>query len=150
MLPFGGTHFSLFANIQPLTERIKIILLCKIHFIIRISPHFSFSYHEIQALKLSLPGQFIFRLKTAIAMRKRRKFYRGITNHVYQRTVNGEQLFYCLEDCLVFYTILSVCARTAEIEVLELCIMHNHTHSLIKAPQRKIIQEKFRQCSQMG
>lgn len=66
-------------------------------------------------------------------MRKRRKFYRGITNHVYQRTVNGEQLFYCLEDCLVFYTILSVCARTAEIEVLELCIMHNHTHSLIKA-----------------
>lgn len=66
-------------------------------------------------------------------MRKKRKFYRGITNHVYQRTVDGEQLFYCLEDCLVFYTIFSVCARTAEIEVLEICIMHNHIHSLITA-----------------
>jgi REP element-mobilizing transposase RayT len=65
-------------------------------------------------------------------MRKRRKFYRGVVNHIYQRTIDGFQLFYTLEDCLVFFTIFSVCARSAEIQVLELCLMHNHTHILVK------------------
>lgn len=65
-------------------------------------------------------------------MRKRRKFYRGVVNHVYQRTIDGVQLFYTIEDCLVFYTIFSVCAKNAEIQVLMLCLMHNHIHVLVK------------------
>lgn len=65
-------------------------------------------------------------------MRKRRKFYRGVVNHVYQSTIDGEHLFYCTEDYLVFFTILSVCARSAEIQILELCLMHNHVHILIR------------------
>ena len=65
-------------------------------------------------------------------MRKKRRFYRGVTNHVYQRTLDGMHLFYCIEDCLVFYTIFSVCARSAEIQILELCLMHNHVHLLAK------------------
>ena len=65
-------------------------------------------------------------------MRKRRKFYRGITNHIYQRTIEGNQLFYCIEDCLVFYTIFSVCVKSAQILVHELCLMHNHVHFLAK------------------
>lgn len=66
-------------------------------------------------------------------MRKKRRFYRGVVNHVYQRTVDGKQLFYCIEDCLVFYTIFAVCAKAAGIVILELCLMHNHIHTLIKA-----------------
>ena len=65
-------------------------------------------------------------------MRKRRKFYRGVVNHVYQRTVDGVHLFYTREDCLVFFTILSVCAKSADICILELCLMHNHIHLLAK------------------
>ncbi len=41
-------------------------------------------------------------------------------------------LFYNIEDCLVFYTIFSVCARCAEIQISELCLMHNHVHFLGK------------------
>lgn len=66
-------------------------------------------------------------------MRKRRKFYRGVVNHVYQRTIEGVHLFYTREDCLVFFTILSVCAKGADIQILELCLMHNHVHIIIKS-----------------
>ena len=38
-------------------------------------------------------------------MRRRRRFYRGSLNHIYQRTVNGFNIFYSDEDYLVFYTI---------------------------------------------
>lgn len=64
-------------------------------------------------------------------MRKRRPFYQGITNHVYQRTLDGQQLFYCIEDSLVFYTTFAVCARSSNVQILELCLMHNHVHFLI-------------------
>ena len=66
------------------------------------------------------------------SMRKRRKFYRGVVNHVYQRTCDGFHLFYTIEDCLVFYTIFSVCARSSPVQVLQLSIMHNHIHSMIR------------------
>lgn len=65
-------------------------------------------------------------------MKKKRKFYRGAVNHVYQRTIDGVQLFYCIEDCLVFYTIFAVCSKNDEVVPLELCLMHNHTHALIQ------------------
>lgn len=64
-------------------------------------------------------------------MRKRRKFYRGVVNHVYQRTCDGFHLFYTIEDCLVFYTIFAVCVRSSQVQVLELSIMHNHIHSMV-------------------
>ena len=65
-------------------------------------------------------------------MRKRRRFYRGVTNHVYQRTVDGMHLFYSIEDCLVFFTIFSVCVQSDEVQVFEACLMHNHVHFLAK------------------
>lgn len=65
-------------------------------------------------------------------MRKKRKFYRGQVNHVYQRSINGVNLFYGWEDFIVFYTIFAVCARSSGVQVLELCIMLNHFHILIR------------------
>ena len=70
-------------------------------------------------------------------MGRKRKFYKGTLNHVYQRTVGGVHLFYTLEDALVFYTIFSVCVKSSNIKVLKLCIMHNHVHILIRADNVK-------------
>lgn len=72
-------------------------------------------------------------------MRKIRKFYRGVVNHVYQRTIDGVHLFYTVDDCLVFFTILSICARSAEVQILELCLMHNHIHILVKTETLKTL-----------
>ena len=80
-------------------------------------------------------------------MRKRRKFYRGIVNHVYQRTVDGFQLFYTVEDCLIFYTIFSVCVRSSSVQALELCIMHNHTHSLLCTDSVQELSDFMDRCS---
>lgn len=68
-----------------------------------------------------------------ISMKRKRKFYNGVVNHVYQRTVGGVHLFYTKEDCLVFLSILSVCTRSSNVRVLKLCIMHNHFHMLVIA-----------------
>lgn len=64
-------------------------------------------------------------------MRKRRKFYSGKVNHVYQRTEDWVNIFYSDEDFLVYYTIFSVCARSSDVNALELCLMYDHTHSLL-------------------
>lgn len=65
-------------------------------------------------------------------MRKRRKFYSGVVNHIYQKSTDGSNLFYDYEDFLVFYTILSVCAKSSAIKPLMLCIMFNHFHLLAR------------------
>ena len=65
-------------------------------------------------------------------MKKRRKFYRGVVNHIYQKAVHGFNLFYCDEDRIVFYTIFSVAARSApDVKALGLCLMYDHFHSLL-------------------
>lgn len=72
-------------------------------------------------------------------MRRRRKFYRGVVNHVYQRTVNWVNIFYCYEDFLVFYTIYAVCAKSADVVTLEMCLMYDHTHILIRAESIQVL-----------
>lgn len=74
-------------------------------------------------------------------MRKRRRFYRGVVNHVYQRTVSGCNLFYGDEDFLTFFTIFSVCVRSTDVSVLSLCLMYNHFHALAIANVRKQLSE---------
>lgn len=76
-------------------------------------------------------------------MRKRRKFFSEVVNHIYQRTIDGSHLFYSIEDYLVFYTIFSVCAKTAEIKPILLCIMHNHFHCLAKTKSRHELSNFF-------
>ena len=66
-------------------------------------------------------------------MRRRRRFYNGKLNHVYQRTEGWVNIFYCNADYLVYYTIFAVCAKAAEIQVFMLCLMYDHTHFLAVA-----------------
>lgn len=69
---------------------------------------------------------------------KRRKFLCREFHHVYQRTLNGFNIFYDLEDYLVYYTIFSVMARKYGIDVMGLCLMIDHIHSLIASDDKKI------------
>jgi REP element-mobilizing transposase RayT len=50
--------------------------------------------------------------------------------HIYQRTIDGFNIFYCLEDLIVFYTIVSVFARKYKVRLLGMCLMIDHTHLL--------------------
>lgn len=53
--------------------------------------------------------------------------------HVYQRTINGYIMFYDLEDFLAFYTMVSVYSYKYKIQIIELCLMVDHFHILLKA-----------------
>ena len=64
---------------------------------------------------------------------RKRKFAPGECMHIYQRTIKGYNIFYDLEDFLVFYSIFSTVAREYDIVILELCLMVDHIHILISA-----------------
>ena len=60
--------------------------------------------------------------------------------HIYQRSVNGDVIFYTLLDFLVFYSIFSVYVRKYGIKVLGLAIMYNHLHVLASASERSKVE----------
>ena len=62
---------------------------------------------------------------------EKRKFKKGEANHVYQRTISGFNIFYDLEDYIVYYTIFSVLAVRYDIIVYGLCLMIDHIQSLL-------------------
>ena len=80
-------------------------------------------------------------------MRRRRKFVNGEVNHTYQRTVSGFNIFYEVEDYLVYYTIFSILAIKYGIVVYGLCLMIDHIHSLISTADRKTFCNFIRHVS---
>ena len=66
-------------------------------------------------------------------MKKKRKFVSQEVNHTYQRTISGFNIFYEVEDYLVYYTIFSVMSIRYGITVYGLCLMIDHLHSLVSA-----------------
>jgi REP element-mobilizing transposase RayT len=64
------------------------------------------------------------------AKNMRRKFNADGVVHIYQRTISGFNIFYCIEDFIVFYTIVAVYARKFKIIMIGLCQMIDHTHLL--------------------
>lgn len=66
-------------------------------------------------------------------MRMKNFFKAGVPAHCYQKGFNGNVLFYSQIDRLVYYTIYSVEARKRGIRTLALCLMTDHTHSLLMA-----------------
>lgn len=78
---------------------------------------------------------------------RRRKFVNGEVNHTYQRTMSGFNIFYEVEDYLVYYTIFSILAIRYGIVVYGLCLMIDHIHSLISASDRKTFCNFIRHVS---
>ena len=67
--------------------------------------------------------------------------------HIYQRTVNGFNIFYDLEDYLVFYTIFSVISGLYGISILQLCMMIDHVHMLISSESLSAVSAFVRRYS---
>lgn len=81
-----------------------------------------------------------------MAYRKRR-FFNGAPLHVYQRTINGFNIFYDREDFLFYLTVLSVCARKFNVVLLELCLMIDHLHMLLFAETTTVLSEFICYCT---
>ena len=64
---------------------------------------------------------------------KRRKFFKDILTHCYQRSADDGVLFYTYSDHLVYFTTYCVLARKYGIQVLGLCQMPDHVHDSIVA-----------------
>ena len=78
---------------------------------------------------------------------RKRRFIPCECNHVYQRSVNGEIIFYDREDFLMFYMIVSVFARKRNILLLEMCLMYDHVHLLVEAESREAMADFVRDCT---
>lgn len=66
-----------------------------------------------------------------------RKVYPDIINHSYQRTINGDLLFYNVYDGLMFFTIFCVTAPKHGVRVYKLCLMPDHIHNSSSAARKK-------------
>lgn len=72
---------------------------------------------------------------------KARRFKENVCSHVYQRTRNRFNIFYDLKDYLVYYTIFSIAVRRYGVDVLGLCLMIDHIHMLVSAPELKTLSD---------
>lgn len=63
----------------------------------------------------------------------KRKFISGSVNHCYQKTINGEVIFYCVIDYLVCFTHISVASRRHPVKVLSQILMPDHLHASVVA-----------------
>lgn len=67
-------------------------------------------------------------------VKTKRRFVPNAVNHCYQKTANGEVLFYNVRDFLVFFTLFCVAAKRANVQVLSLVLMWDHIHHCSKTP----------------
>lgn len=65
-----------------------------------------------------------------------RKFFSHAVNHIYQNTVDGINIFYSVEDYLVYFTIFSNCMAKYGITVYGLCLMYDHIHALLSVREQ--------------
>ena len=67
---------------------------------------------------------------------KRRKFFKDILTHCYQRSADDGVLFYTYADRLVYFTLYCIMARKHGIHVLSLCQMPDHVHDSVRAKRK--------------
>lgn len=80
---------------------------------------------------------------------RRRRYLEDEAHHVYQRTMHRFNIFYDIEDYLVYYTIFAVAARQYGVTVLGLCLMIDHVHMLLKTETKAALSEFVRQVTSM-
>lgn len=68
---------------------------------------------------------------------KKRNFIEGEVHHTYQRSQSGLNIFYEVQDYLVYFTIFIIQAERYGITVYGLCLMIDHIHSLIASKTHK-------------
>ena len=75
---------------------------------------------------------------------KKRVYKNGAYHHIYQNSINGYLIFYSIRDILVFFTIVSIYAKRYRITVLDISIMLDHIHQLVKAPSKQAFDDFVR------
>lgn len=70
----------------------------------------------------------MFKLSLCTVCMKKRKVYKDIINHCYQRLEDRGVLFYSVSDHLVFFTTFCICASKHKVKVLKLVQMPDHIH----------------------
>lgn len=80
---------------------------------------------------------------------QKRKFTPHECLHVYQKTVDGFNIFYDRGDALVFYSIFSVLAKIYKVKALALCLMIDHIHALLSAEELTDISDFVRHYSSL-
>lgn len=66
-----------------------------------------------------------------------RKYRDGSLHHVFCKEVDGNILFYSVQDCIFYLTLYYVLAKRYGIKTLAFGIMPNHVHSFERAPSLK-------------
>ena len=79
----------------------------------------------------------------------RRGYCAGGVMHIYQRTVSGFNLFYTMEDFIVFYTIVATQTRKLKICLLGMCLMVDHIHLLVSPESLKQLSRFMSACSSL-
>lgn len=69
--------------------------------------------------------------KRSFASMKKRKVYRGVLNHCYQRTVDRIVLFYTVSDYLLYFTIFCITVSQYRVRILKLVLMPDHIHQAV-------------------
>ncbi|MBO4465297.1 MAG: transposase [Bacteroidales bacterium] len=80
-------------------------------------------------------------------MKTSRRFSRGVLNHVYQRTVNGFVIFYCISDYLVYFTTMCVVARKYGVRILMVSLMPDHIHISAIASRKQDLSAFMRELN---
>ena len=73
---------------------------------------------------------------------KQKTFIPVTPTHNYQKGIDGNRLFYCDSDRLVYFTIYCTEAKRREVRVLALNLMFTHTHALLQT-RNKTVQSCF-------
>ncbi len=69
--------------------------------------------------------------------------------HIYQRTLSGFNLFYTIDDFLVYYTIAAVQADAHGVCLMGLCLMIDHIHMLLTAGSLRKMSGFVSSCSSL-
>ena len=62
---------------------------------------------------------------------KKKNFVAGVPTHIYQKGYDGQVLFYCVRDRLLYLSIFFAEARVRGVRVLAIALMFNHVHATI-------------------
>ena len=76
-----------------------------------------------------------------------RRFIPNVPNHVCRRPKNRSAIFYCMEDCLVFFTVFCVNVRRYGVKALGLVLMYDHVHDTVQTSTKAQLSSFQRRMS---
>lgn len=77
---------------------------------------------------------------------KKRKVYKGVVNHCYQRSEDRGLIFYTVSDYLLYFTIYCITAVKYKVRVLKLVIMPDHLHQAVIEERRGDLSRFQQEC----